>query len=77
MISAIEFCSRYGEWLEMIERSVTGSHFKAIRQMYETNPEDLISPAACFTSEEHAIGFIYCTLLKTHKILQEAKAVAL
>lgn len=72
MISAIEFCDRYGEWLEIIETAVTGSHWKAVRKLYETDPQDLISPVACFTSEEHAIGFIFALLLKTHKQMKEA-----
>ena len=77
MITAIEFCSMYIEWLEMIDHTINENYYPAIRQMYVTDPEDLIRPVACFTSEEHAIGFIYCTLLKTHKALQEAKAVSL
>lgn len=71
MISAVEFCDRYGEWLELIESALTGSHFKAIRKLYETDPEDLISPVACFTSEDHAIGFIFSLVVKTHNQIKE------
>ena len=77
MITAIEFVDRYIEWLEVIDHTINENYYPAIRQMYVRDPHDLISPAACFTSEDHAIGFIYCTLLMTHKRLQEAKAVAL
>ena len=75
MISAIEFVDRYIEWLEVIDHTINENYYPAIRQMYVTDPQDLIRPVACFTSEEHAIGFIYCSLLMTHKRLQEAKAV--
>jgi hypothetical protein len=76
MISAIEFVDRYIEWLETIDAMIHESHYPAIRRMYYQDPHDLISPVACFTSEEHAIGFIVALLMKTHKQMQEVKANA-
>ena len=72
MITAFEFCERYDEWLDSIERSITGSHINAIYTMRETDPEDLISPVACFVSECHAIGFIYCAVIDAHNRLNAA-----
>ena len=67
MITACEFCERYDEWLDSIERSVTGSHVNAIHAMRETDPEDLVSPYAVFVSECHAIGFIFCAVVDAHE----------
>jgi hypothetical protein len=76
MISAIEFIDRYIEWLEQIDAMLNESHYPAIRRMYCKDPHDLISPVACFSSEEHAIGFIVSILMKTQKQITEAAAHA-
>ena len=71
MITAIEFTDRYIEWLEQIDQVINEAYYPAIQVMYCTDPHDLISPAACFASEEHAIGFIWKSLILTHKKLQK------
>jgi len=74
MITAIEFVTRYVEWLEGIDHCIAQELYPAIKKMYCRDPHDLITPHACFASECHAIGFIWCELIKTHKqLLQEAK----
>jgi hypothetical protein len=76
MITAIEFCDRYIEWLEMIDATINEIYYPAIRKLYCIAPQDLITPVACFTNKEHAVGFIYCTLLKMHIQLQKSQEVA-
>lgn len=71
MITAIEFCSRYVEWLEMIDQTIRAEYYPAIREMYKFDPHDLISPVACFCNEGSAFGFIYLSMLNVHKRLQE------
>jgi hypothetical protein len=71
VINAIEFCARYIEWLEEIDHVINEAYYPAIRRMYITAPQDLISPVACFYNDEHAIGFIWNTLVKTHKGMQK------
>lgn len=77
MISAIEIVSRYMEWLEMIDATINEKYYPAIRKMYCIDPHDLIRPVAVFTCEEHAVGYIYCMLLKSHENLQKSKEVSL
>lgn len=74
MVSAIKFCEKYIEWLEMIDATIRDEYYPAMRRMYVTPPEDFISPDACFRCEGDAIGFIYLSMLKIHKELQESKS---
>jgi hypothetical protein len=78
MITAVEFTTRYIEWLEEIDQVINDKYYPAIRVMYCTDPHDLISPVACFVSEEHAIGFIWKSLVMTHKqrLKENANATA-
>ena len=76
MLTAVEFTTRYIEWLEEIDQVINDKYYPAIRVMYCTDPHDLISPVACFVSEEHAIGFIWKSLVMTHKQLQKENANA-
>jgi len=77
MVSAVEFCGMYIEWLEMIDATIREDYYPAMRQMYVTCPEDLISPVACFRNEGDAIGFIYLSMLKVYKQLQESKSATI
>ena len=75
-VSAVEFCERYIGWLEMIDPVIKPEYYPAIRKLYCTAPQDLITPEAMFVSAEHAIGFIWCMLINTHKQLNKDAANA-
>ena len=67
LLSSIDFCQRYIEFVGIVERAVSPGLFPAIRKMYETAPEDWISPEDCFASVNEAIGFVLMEVLRTQK----------
>jgi hypothetical protein len=66
-VSAIEFVTKYVDWLEVIDHVVKPEYYPAMRKMYCIDPHDLVRPDTFFTSESHAIGLIWCLMMKTHK----------
>lgn len=74
LLSSIEFCSRYVEFVGIVEQVVLPSFFPAIRALYETAPEDGISPDDCFASENEAIGFVFKQVIRKQKELNDAAA---
>lgn len=76
MISSIEFCRRYTDFLEIIDHVIKPEYYPAIRKMYETDPHDLVTPTGCFTCESAVIGFIFSVMLNTHKKLSKEFASA-
>lgn len=77
MLTATEFCSRYIGWLQTIEQVTKPEYYPAIRNLYETDPQDLVTPTALFTSESACIGFLWVRMVHIHEELsKEAASVA-
>jgi hypothetical protein len=73
-VSAVEFCRIYVEILEEIDHCILPEYYPAIRNMYRTDPQDLITPFAMFVSRAHAFGFIYALLIREHRRLQKRES---
>ena len=71
LVSSTDFCAMYIEILEQIDHTILPDYYPAIRNLYRTDPRDLITPFACFSSRNHAFGFVYCLLIREHKRLTE------
>jgi hypothetical protein len=71
LVSSTDFCAIYIAILEQIDHTIMPDYYPAIRNLYRTDPRDLISPLACFASRDHAFGFVYCLLIREHKRLTE------
>jgi hypothetical protein len=70
-VSAVEFCELYVPILEQIDHTILPEYYPAIRNLYRTDPHDLVTPEQVFVSRDHVVGFIYCLLLREHKRLIE------
>lgn len=67
----------YIEILESMDHMIDPKCYPAIRRLYCTDPHDLISPAGCFVSREHAVGFVWSLLAKTHAAMQKESVDAI
>jgi hypothetical protein len=71
LVSSINFCRMYIEILEQIDSTILSAYYPAIRNLYRTDPRDLVTPEQVFISRDHAFGFVYCLLIREHKRLTE------
>jgi len=71
LVSSTNFCLIYIEILEQIDHTIMPEYYPAIRNLYRTDPRDLVTPENVFVSRDHAFGFIYCLLIREHKRLTE------
>lgn len=67
LLSAIDFCERYVEFIEIVEQVVSPAYYPAIRLLYVSAPQDWIQPDDCFSSENEAIGFVFKQVISTQK----------
>jgi hypothetical protein len=73
-VSAVEFCRIYIEILEQIDHCILPEYYPAIRNLYKTDPHDLVTPQTCFVSRDHAFGFIYGLLIREYQRLQKRES---
>jgi len=66
-MDAIEFVSNYETYLTEIEQVVKPEYFKAIQEMRDTDPHDLISPDATLPGVDAARGYVWKMFLKKIK----------
>jgi len=71
LVSSTNFCLIYIEILEQIDPTILPAYYPAIRNLYCTDPRDLVTPEQVFISRDHAFGFVYCLLIREHKRLLE------
>ena len=63
-MDAIEFVTRYPDYINHLESVVKPEYLPAIRKLRERDPHDLVKPEHYFNSEAEAVGVVYRMFLR-------------
>jgi len=63
-MDAIEFVTRYPDYLAQLEAAVKPEYLPAIRKLRERDPHDIVKPEHYFNSEAEAVGVVYRMFLR-------------
>lgn len=63
-MEAIEFISRYPEYISKIEKVVRPEFAPVIKKLKEHDPHDIVKPEHYFNSDAEAIGVVFKLFLK-------------
>ena len=66
-MDAIEFVTRYPEFIQEIRAVVRPELFPLVDELESIDPHDLIRPEAWFSSENDARGFVWTMFMKLAK----------
>jgi hypothetical protein len=63
-MEAIEFVSKYQNYITEIEQVVKPEYLPAIERLRDNDPHDLVRPESWFQSEADARGFVWTMFLR-------------
>lgn len=66
-MDAIEFVTRYPEYLQEIRDVIGPELFPLVEELESIDPHDLIRPEAWFQSENEARGFVWTMFIRKTK----------
>lgn len=66
-ITAIQFVGKYKQYVNEIKKVCKPKYYSIITQMLEVDPHDLVTPAAYFSSEQAARGYVWSIFLSEAK----------
>jgi len=66
-MDAIEFVSKFPDYLQTIKKVTKEEYYPVLESMEEWEPHDLVKPDSWFQDENSAIGFVYRLFLREVK----------
>lgn len=66
-ISAIQFVSRYEQYVKEIKKVCKPKYYSIVTQMLNVDPHDLVTPKAWFSDDQAARGYVWSMFLSEAK----------
>ena len=63
-MDAIEFVTRYSDYISQLEAVVKHEHLPAIKKLRALDPHDIVKPEHYFNSEAEAVGVVFRLFLR-------------